>query len=215
VAVPTAAMAAAIASAATSEKEVVAGCGEEERRVAAGDAGAGGRERGVRVAVAAVEEGAAGEDQHRGDRPERDARHRPDPAAVDREHEEEDDTEHRHRAARPRERPGAEQDAQIELAARSGRGAGQRGGPGRDRRSSRRRSGDSLRLSRPRRRRAELHGCRRSTRFSLDLLAGELPELLQLLLHRVELEREVVESGVKVLDGHEWAPLSSIARSLC
>jgi hypothetical protein len=96
-------------------QQLVLGRGEQERRVAARDAGAGGRDCGVGVAVAPVRPDAGAEEQRRGDRAEGDTRRRADPPAVDRQHEEEDDAEHRDRGAGERQRPRAEPRREVEL----------------------------------------------------------------------------------------------------
>jgi hypothetical protein len=101
VAVPMAAISAAMISAVQS---VVPQARGEQRCVAAADAGShSGVGRVVQVAVAATHDEAGGEEKRGRDRPEADACHRADPAAVHREHEEEDDAQKRDDAACPGE----------------------------------------------------------------------------------------------------------------
>jgi hypothetical protein len=92
--------------------------GGEQRRVAARDAGADGRDRRVELPVPVAHHDPAGEHQRRRERAEQDALRRPDPAAIDGEDEEEDDAQQRHDATRPGERTGAEQVGRLDLGQR-------------------------------------------------------------------------------------------------
>ena len=84
--------------------EVVQHLRREQRHVRAADSRADRRERRVvQVRETALDVEAGAESERRGDRPERDAGYRADPAAVHREHEEEQDPEEHHGAARPGE----------------------------------------------------------------------------------------------------------------
>jgi hypothetical protein len=73
--------------------QLVPGCGEEQRRVPAGDSGAGSGNRRVERAVARVREDTGGEDERRRDHTEQHALDRPDPAVARSRREEEDDAE--------------------------------------------------------------------------------------------------------------------------
>jgi hypothetical protein len=90
-------------------KEVVQDRGRSERRVAARDPSAAGRQRRVQLPVAAMDHEPCCEDEHGRARAERNPGHRADPPAVRGEHEEEDDAEERHDAAGERYTACAEQ----------------------------------------------------------------------------------------------------------
>ena len=88
------------------------GC--QQSGVAAGDPGRDGGESRVELTVPVPGDEAYDDEEDRREGAERDALDGPDPAAVDREHEEEDDAEHRHEPARPRQRPRTEQVAEVD-----------------------------------------------------------------------------------------------------
>ncbi len=100
---------------------VVQSRGGEQDGVAAGDAGADGGKRRVRLSVAPAELEAGGEDERGGDSAQRDTTAGADPAAVHGQDEEEDDPEQGHDPARDREPLGSEQISGAQLGKREAR----------------------------------------------------------------------------------------------
>ncbi len=130
--------------------QLIASGGKEQRRVAAGDAGADRGDRRVEPSVTSVREHAGGEEECRRDRAEHNPLDGADPAVARGQSEEEDDAEQRHDAAGEREPARPQQVRRLEpghhhLAAEEGRLARLRrqGGP-----ACRRRARDGDRCAR-------------------------------------------------------------------